>query len=115
MAEAVESRVHELEQSRREINQLNEDLERRVVLRTEELEQKNEELASTLKYLERTQESLIQSEKLASLGSIVAAVAHELNTPIGNALIGHKVGDEVIAETPGGKLKFKVIKIASGI
>lgn len=86
MAEAVESRIRELEQSRGEINQLNEELEQRVALRTEELEQKNDELANALKSLKLTQENLIQSEKLASLGSIVAAVAHELNTPIGNAL-----------------------------
>ncbi|MFC3152888.1 ATP-binding protein [Litoribrevibacter euphylliae] len=36
--------------------------------------------------LESAQESLVQSEKLASLGSLVAGISHELNTPIGTAL-----------------------------
>lgn len=32
-------------------------------------------------------------------------------SPVGHALLGHKVGDEVEAETPGGILKFKVLSI----
>ena len=32
-------------------------------------------------------------------------------SPIGKALLDHKVGDVVEAETPGGKLKFKILKI----
>lgn len=32
-------------------------------------------------------------------------------SPIGRALMGHKVGETVVAETPGGKLKFKILKI----
>jgi transcription elongation factor GreA len=32
-------------------------------------------------------------------------------SPIGKALMGHKVGETVVAETPGGKLKFKILKI----
>lgn len=32
-------------------------------------------------------------------------------SPVGRALLGHKVGDEVEAETPGGVLKFKVLNI----
>ena len=32
-------------------------------------------------------------------------------SPIGSALMNHKVGDVVVAETPGGKIKFKIIKV----
>jgi transcription elongation factor GreA len=32
-------------------------------------------------------------------------------SPIGKALMGHKVGETVVAETPGGRLKFKILKI----
>ena len=36
-------------------------------------------------------------------------ISHE--SPIGKALLGHRVGDEVIAETPAGNLRLKIIKI----
>jgi transcription elongation factor GreA len=32
-------------------------------------------------------------------------------SPIGAALMNHKVGEEVLVETPGGKLKFKILKV----
>ena len=61
-------------------------LEDRVKKRTTDIENVNQELTGILAKLQRTQGDLVQSEKLAALGALVAGVSHELNTPIGNGL-----------------------------
>ncbi len=60
----------------------NEDLERNVRQRTEELEERNDRLRATLEELKMAQDQLVQSEKLASIGQLTAGIAHELNNPI---------------------------------
>lgn len=51
------------------------------------LEMAHGDLSQVLGTLKQAQASLITSEKLASLGALVAGIAHELNTPIGNSLL----------------------------
>ena len=65
---------------------LREALERTVAERTVQMEQSNQALQRTVSVLERAMSELVQVEKLASLGSMVAGISHELNTPIGNAV-----------------------------
>lgn len=72
--------ISERKQHEQQIEQLNTNLEQRV-------EQRTAELIKTLEHLRLTQDELLQNEKLASLGALVAGIAHELNTPIGNAVM----------------------------
>lgn len=54
----------------------------------EQLRASNKDLTQALETIRLAQESLVQSEKFASLGSLVAGVAHEINTPVGVAVTG---------------------------
>lgn len=81
-----------------ELSDLNASLEKRVIDRTEALRVTNDELSNTVETLRRAQAELVRNEKMAALGSLVAGIAHELNTPIGNCITVASTLDEQIAE-----------------
>ncbi|MEO7735001.1 MAG: ATP-binding protein, partial [Kofleriaceae bacterium] len=83
---ALEEMRRALRDKLRSTEEVNLDLERAVQMRTADLARKNRELAETLDKLTRAQEQLVRSEKLASIGQLVAGIAHEINNPV-NAIV----------------------------
>ncbi|NEO28388.1 MAG: hypothetical protein F6K03_16285 [Kamptonema sp. SIO4C4] len=106
--------VKEREDAENRLNQLNLELEQRVQQKTADLAKNNQELQQsqeqahrkaqeleiTLKKLQNTQTQLIQSEKMSSLGQMVAGIAHEINNPVnfisGNLPVIREYCDDLI-------------------
>ena len=84
----ISTEITEIKNAEERIITLNKNLEYEVTKRTSELLFSNMELENTIANLEKTQDQLIHSEKMASLGDLVAGVAHEINTPVGLGVTG---------------------------
>ncbi len=99
---ALEDMRRALRDKLRSTEEVNLDLEREVQRRTADLARKNKELYEALEALKRAQAQLVRSEKMASIGQLVAGIAHEINNPV-NA-IANTVGpmeqelDQVLGE-----------------
>ena len=83
MTDRLEESFDHLNQMTDELLIMNTDLENRVQERTGELEEANEELELSIIQLRAAQDDLVESRKIAALGSLVTGISHELNTPIG--------------------------------
>lgn len=106
--------VTERKETAAQLKRLNEALETRVEERTQQLANSNRELSDTISRLQLAQGELVRSERLASLGSLVAGVAHELNTPLGSVLlVATTLGDgleDLRRQLESGELKRSALQ-----
>ncbi|MDA8229797.1 MAG: ATP-binding protein [Magnetospirillum sp.] len=101
MTETLERAAQERERFVHELESLNQTLEAKVLARTRELETANGDLTKAFDDLKAAQAQLVQSEKMASLGQLVAGVAHELNNPIAFIYANFSHLDEYVGELLG--------------
>lgn len=86
LAQGLDTMRENLNEQISHVRDLNATLEQRVSERTHSLNTANQELVSAMAALKNAHDEIQRSERLAALGALVAGVAHELNTPIGNCV-----------------------------
>ncbi|MBE0459415.1 MAG: ATP-binding protein [Pseudoalteromonas prydzensis] len=98
MLTRTQNQIERHKNDKQEIKQLNQSLEEKVNQRTIALREANQELLTTLERMHQYQNQIVESEKMASLGQMVAGVAHEVNTPIGLGITSSTLLRDKLAE-----------------
>jgi C4-dicarboxylate-specific signal transduction histidine kinase len=106
----------ELKQAKAEIQKLNEELEQRVIVRTNELRVSNEELRKEIagrklaaEALDKAQAELAHVTRVMTMGELVASIAHEVNQPLGAIVTNGQACLRLLSHEPPGVDKSREV------
>lgn len=88
----IQAQKTQIENQKEELTQQRDE----ILLQSEELEKQKQKLSETLEQLTLAQSKLVESEKMAALGGLVAGISHEINTPVG---VGSTAATSLLSQT----------------
>ena len=110
----IHSSRREREKANNDLREINSQLENIVAEKTQTVVQQNAELEQAMLQLKRAQSTLVQSEKMSSIGVLTAGIAHEINNPINFVLTSVRPLSQDVQELTGLIHRYQDL-IASGV
>ncbi|MDD5360974.1 MAG: response regulator [Ignavibacteria bacterium] len=92
------------------LQKANDELERRVKIRTEELFKANEVLKSEMEQRKQAEEELRKADRLATIGKMSAVLAHEIRNPLNSIRINADILNETVVFTENQKRRIRIIQ-----